>query len=829
MGSIITMANGTAKPIEQIQAGDFVLSLNPEYKLEPKRVSHVHDNGVKQTLNIRTTGRTLRCTPNHPFLANNEWIESGNLKLGDLVAVPKKVDFFADEPMNEDDLDILAIWLAEGHGYIISNGTPEIVEIIHRVAAKWGCPLRQWAEVDWYFNGGSHGQGESKHPLRMMLERYGLWPKGSQCGLNSKTKFIPDAVFRLPKCQLARFLNLFFACDGSIYCRVKGGQPTGCMGLANERMLKEIGFLLGKFGIRGQIRKKIHKATGKDGKPFVSWDLAFSDAESIIAFADNIGALGKEDKVSMAREMAVKSQGSCNAYLPLQTAQAVQALVYDPVVRVGRALDLTEIPDAPKELLAVLRNWRKQSPHRISKRRFEQMRPWMDSRFDGLAYGDAAWEEVLSIEVAGECQTYDLTVEDNHNFIAEGFITHNTENAKRKLIKRALKGSDFYPARYFAAAPTYLQAKGIWWSDLQALLPGEFIVGISKSELSIKLINGSEIVVVGLDRPARIEGQPWDGGVIDEIANVKEEAWPENIRPVLSDRNGWCDLIGVPEGRGAYYRMVKHAEAELLQYGKDSEWGVFHWKSADILPAKEIESARRSMDETTFQQEYEASFVSFEGRIYYTFDSTEHTAKLRHMYDPKQPLIVALDFNVAPGVAAICQEMSLPNGMFGTGAIGEVYIDRGSNTPAVCRKIAADWGEHQGRVLMYGDATGGAQGSAKVSGSDWELVAKELRPVFGGRLEFHVPSHNPAERSRVNAVNTRFKSADGAVRAMVDPFACPHLVEDLEGVRALKGGSGEIDKKIDPKLTHISDAFGYYVAKEFPVADGRMRKGRARV
>jgi hypothetical protein len=42
---------------------------------------------------------------------------------------------------------------------------------------------------------------------------------------------------------------------------------------------------------------------------------------------------------------------------------------------------------------------------------------------------------------------------------------------------------------------------------------------------------------------------------------------------------------------------------------------------------------------------------------------------------------------------------------------------------------------------------------------------------------------------------------------MVDPAAAPHVVRDLEGVRTLKGGSGEIDKKADPKLTHISDGY----------------------
>ena len=52
---------------------------------------------------------------------------------------------------------------------------------------------------------------------------------------------------------------------------------------------------------------------------------------------------------------------------------------------------------------------------------------------------------------------------------------------------------------------------------------------------------------------------------------------------------------------------------------------------------------------------------------------------------------------------------------------------------------------------------------------------------------------------------------------MVDPLAAPHMVRDLEGVRTLVGGSGEIDKKYDLKLTHISDGLAYYIDYRFPV------------
>ena len=42
-------------------------------------------------------------------------------------------------------------------------------------------------------------------------------------------------------------------------------------------------------------------------------------------------------------------------------------------------------------------------------------------------------------------------------------------------------------------------------------------------------------------------------------------------------------------------------------------------------------------------------------------------------------------------------------------------------------------------------------------------------------------------------------------------------MRDLEGVSVLEGSSGEIDKKADPNLTHISDALGYYIERRFPV------------
>ena len=238
-----------------------------------------------------------------------------------------------------------------------------------------------------------------------------------------------------------------------------------------------------------------------------------------------------------------------------------------------------------------------------------------------------------------------------HRFVVipAGRRSGKTELAKRILVWRALRGSPHFRPAFFAAAPTRDQARRIYWNDLKALVPPPLVQGISEGELVITLTNGARIYVVGMDRPERIEGSPWDGGILDEYANMKPDSWSAHVRPAMSDRMGWTWFIGVPEGRNHYYDLYRMAQAEMAEGGGDSEWGAYHWVSAEVLPASEVEAARRDLDPLSFEQEYEGSFVNFEGQAYYPFDPDLH-AVARLAYDTAASLCLCLDFNVAPGV-----------------------------------------------------------------------------------------------------------------------------------------------------------------------------------
>lgn len=409
--------------------------------------------------------------------------------------------------------------------------------------------------------------------------------------------------------------------------------------------------------------------------------------------------------------------------------------------------------------------------------------------------------------------------------VPAGRRSGKTELAKRCGVRKAC-GPQRYPnARYIFAAPTHLQAKWIFWRDVKLLVPPERLAGsrkesISEVELTIRLWNEAQIIVCGLDKAERLEGPPIDWICIDEYANVKKEVWDHHIRPALSERAGEAWLIGVPEGRNHYYQLAMLAQGQMQEH--PDLWGYFTWHSADILVPEEIAIARSELDERTFRQEYEGSFETFEGRVYYAFDRELHLDE-SIQYDRELPLILALDFNVSPGVAAILQEVEIarPDGrrLSVTRVVDEIWIEDNSTTIRVCEEFCRRYRTHPGAVHLYGDATGGVSGTAQVAGSDWDLVQAVLGPVFRDRLRSYVEWRNPPQRVRVNCVNSRLQSADGNVWLKIAP-QCLHTIRDFEGVVYARG-TGEIDKKTDPALTHLTDAIGYFIYARHPLSGGR--------
>jgi len=387
--------------------------------------------------------------------------------------------------------------------------------------------------------------------------------------------------------------------------------------------------------------------------------------------------------------------------------------------------------------------------------------------------------------------------------VTAGRRSGKTELAKRRLVMTLAKRKPWSPARYFAAAPTREQAKRIFWADLKALVPARWVKNISESDLCIKTRFSSELWVVGLDRPQRIEGIAWDGGVLDEYADMKATVWTENVRPALSDREGWCWFIGVPEGFNHFKDLADYADS-----GQDPDWGFYRWNSGDILPPGEIESARRILDPKTFRQEYEASFEGASERVYYAYRSDRHMDS-RIRLDANLPIIICCDFNVDPCVWILAQ--STGRRVY---AFDEIVLHN-TNTVEMGREFLRRYAKHGAGVVVYGDSAGSARST---TGKTDYVLLSEL-----GLTRQRIKRRNPPVKDRVNAVNSMLENTNGEYRLFHHP-RCIHLKQDLESV-VWRDGGADIDKT-NPERTHATDALGYFIEYEFPLRSKRFDPSR---
>lgn len=789
--TLIALADGTYKPIEQVLAGDMVLTINETtYQLEAKIVKHVMDNGVKEMLRVVTrSGKKLEITPNHPLLANNIWTEAKDLKLGDMVAVPK-MTVFGDREMPQYEIDFLAIWLADGDHGGFTKEIPEIVSIMKAAAFKMGTEFTDYrasskmrAGLSWRWRGISRGNNGCVD----LLKRYDLRDT------NAKTKSIPDDIFRLPKHQMARFLNLFVACDGSVNIRSKNTWAME-IGLANEKMVKQLADLFLKFGIRGNISHKIHKAKSSvTGLPFESWRFIVSDSRSLITFCEEIGAVSKEHLVEQALKAARNSKGSCNSYLPIAHDDFIKHLVYTPVDKGAYGGHNAVVArDLPEELRLGLNSWRKQTPTRVSELRYKALSGYTDGFFDPIADGDFAWDEITKIEHAGEGQTYDLEVTDNHNFIAEGVVSHNSALSKVELIRHAGGGPD---RRAWYIAPTYSMAKQIMWDDMLQSIPEGWIKNIHITEMWIKLKNGSMIEMRGADNPDRMRGVGLTFAVLDEFQGMKTDVWTKVIRPTLAKTRGGALFIGTPNGFSNLYDVYM-----LGQNQKMTQWESWQFKtsSSPFIPISEIEQARHDMDAKSYLAEFEASFETMTGRVYYAFDRNLNVRSCP--YNPELPIWVGQDFNVDPMSSVIIQPQ--PSGRLWV--VDEIYL-RNANTNDVCDELEKRFWRRQQDVILYPDPAGTNRSSARGE-SDFDV----FRERNFRKLKYR--RKHPLVTNRVNAVNRQFANAKGERNLFVDS-SCKNLIASLEQT-LYKPGSKEVDKGAG--VEHMADAIGYPIELEFP-------------
>jgi len=346
-------------------------------------------------------------------------------------------------------------------------------------------------------------------------------------------------------------------------------------------------------------------------------------------------------------------------------------------------------------------------------------------------------------------------------------------------------------------APSYRMAKGIVWRKLKHRLQDlRWIDKVNESELTIYLKNGSEIALKGAENADSLRGRAIDFLVMDEFADIDSEAFYEVLRPTLADTQGHALFTGTPKGIGNWSYDIYQMALEDPEH-----WASWQFTTLDggFVSADEIEEARKLLDARTFQQEFEATFVTAGNRVWYAFDRVHNVQEYRGA--PPQQLAIGMDFNIDPMSAVIFVREG--DHVWATDEI-EMYS---SNTAEMVAEIRNRYPNiRPERITVYPDPASRQRKTSAGGVTDLSILQN------AGFVVKAPNAHNPV-RDGVNAVNSMLCSAGGLRRFSVDP-SCKRLIECLER-HNYKPGTTVPDK--DSGYDHLTDAARYYFDYVWPV------------
>jgi replicative DNA helicase len=373
---------------EEITLGELVLSqaqpsvwsVDEHQKLVPARLLKAFPSGIKPVFKLRlASGRSVTASANHPFLTIDGWTRLDALEAGSFIAVPRQVPAPLEPGTgwSDDELALLAHLTGDGSmgpSFKYATADPANKQVVEELAErlfgikaeseKIGNTWQLWFPSPYRLTHGVY------HPMRNWLKPHGLWKS------RSWTKFVPASIFGLGDDQVALFLRHLWATDGSITIgrNARGPLVRTYYATTSHRLALDVQRLLLRLGVRSTIGSSKKQRIGRpaDGVQYYRecYSVRIDGAASQTRFLRIVGCHGQR-----------------GSYL-LGTHDRPRRFSRDRLAAIAETVS--------SDLLA------------------------------DIATSDLFWDRVIEVSSLGDEPTFDVTVENTHNFIADGVVSHNS-------------------------------------------------------------------------------------------------------------------------------------------------------------------------------------------------------------------------------------------------------------------------------------------------------------------------------------------------------------------------------------------------------------------
>lgn len=408
------------------------------------------------------------------------------------------------------------------------------------------------------------------------------------------------------------------------------------------------------------------------------------------------------------------------------------------------------------------------------------------------------------------------------------------------------------PGNYYIIAPTYTQAKSIYWKDiLKVLIPEAIVKKTDEGELYVefqqihykldtKSILGydidsdhsqtdapSTIYLKGASNPDSLRGVKLAGAVLDEFAffDYANDTWRKIVRPALADLQGWAIFSSTPDGvHNAFYDIVETAKNVMAESSTPLTDPRWYYSHATMLDNTTLEHREQEWNETKAEyirdgkidewvQEWEAKFTTPSSLVYNEFDDAIHVVNPNLIPRENVTFAIGMDFGLKDPFAAVFCVIDKDDNWY---IYDEIYLP---DLPVdkIARVLHQKMGDqHFTRII------GDAQGATEMA----SLRSKEL----GDMRVWVTPSKKGKDsiRGGIRAVKTKLYVREGSGKPKLFVGRnCKATIREFQSYKRLRDAWGDVSETPEDKNNHLMDALRYLIldqmsgAKQPPKAQKR--------
>lgn len=488
------------KQVKDITPGDKVYSFH-EGKVALNKVLAT-EPAYKDTYTIRMrSGRSITASYDHPILTAFGYKQLQELKVGDRVqALCAELD--SNYEIDDNELLLAALLIFEGkcgdRSIAFANTDPKVVEVAKKAVKHFGCQIKQYKGAkpfEYWITGGYSGG------VCQMLKRNNL------LGHTAYNKRIPRNWFGLSMRQKYMFIDMMIATDGAIDKR--SGQI--CIGLANKGLIQDIQHMLSTMGIVSTYNFYDNEHAGV-------WVLAIPRKYAQKLYP-HLTFYGKAE----AAKSIIEKQAQCH----------LDTYPYEIIRHEKMTYNTAYAP------------YRCSPRKNITRDKFSRLASTFPKLSKYLC-DDFYLDEVVDIEFSGMQELRHLEVENDHNFIANGLVSHNTELVIKSFISWCFALNPKCRFLHLSYSDILVNdnsetIRNIMQEELyKTLFPNSALASEKGSAKRWKTKAGGELYAVSTQ--GQVTG--FGAGAVDEVPDIDKMDGGNDIFTFDDHTNEMLDMIG---------------------------------------------------------------------------------------------------------------------------------------------------------------------------------------------------------------------------------------------------------------------------------------------